>query len=525
MPNKVRHGKRLYKQMAMEVAVRNPERYPALLAVFAKYEGKILDDACILDIYADLFKSHTIDSKNIDADNLSVDEIKDYVKNNVSHNNEWGFPTGYQAGFTRYLKTLSELGFIYAQYKDEIRISDVSKALLKSELEVSEAFALQCMRFWRKSPYRRVLNDFNYFEFILRVLIKLRERKKSLSYPQFILSLFSEDGNVDDFVNLIDSLKLGNDIDKMYKYIFESYNEIDSYHTKVLKQQSVVNDYGNTVFRVLQLTGFISVENKSGLLLISVNEDRYDFLRCLLNKSFSISEEAKEDEEIYFSELGSLTNNLKNEIVSYREKESPIISNYNSILEKVVDDYKLTEAIVVSWIKTLAVNGKDKNFWYIQNPLKLEFYIAILIYLKYGKEFAVKPNYKADDKGIPYQHAPGNIGDINITSKLVNWLVEVTLIRNKTQQLNSETANCIRHLRQSVEPQKYLSFVAPVVCPDTEEFYRNSVINMIIEDEESCFIKAYSIDDFVLVTQDKFNLQDMQNYKTDVVNKMRKKFA
>ena len=185
----------------------------------------------------------------------------------------------------------------------------------------------------------------------------------------------------------------------------------------------------------------------------------------------------------------------------------------------------MTEAIVVGWIKTIAINGKDKNFWYIQNPLKLEFYIAILIYLKYGKEFAVKPNYKADDKGIPYQHAPGNIGDINITSKLVNWLVEVTLIRNKTQQLNSETANCIRHLRQSDEPQKYLSFVAPVVCPDTEEFYRNSVINMIIEDEENCFIKAYSIEDFITVTQDKFNLQDMQNYKTDVVNKMRKKFA
>ena len=44
MPNKVHHGKRLYKQMAMEVAVRNPERYPAILSVFAKHEGKILED-------------------------------------------------------------------------------------------------------------------------------------------------------------------------------------------------------------------------------------------------------------------------------------------------------------------------------------------------------------------------------------------------------------------------------------------------------------------------------------------------
>ena len=38
MPNKVKHGKRLYKQMAMEVAVRNPERYPEILSVFAKQD-------------------------------------------------------------------------------------------------------------------------------------------------------------------------------------------------------------------------------------------------------------------------------------------------------------------------------------------------------------------------------------------------------------------------------------------------------------------------------------------------------
>ena len=99
------------------------------------------------------------------------------------------------------------------------------------------------------------------------------------------------------------------------------------------------------------------------------------------------------------------------------------------------------------------------------------------------------------------------------------------MIRNKTQQLNNETANCIRHLRQGNEINKYLSFVAPVVCPDTEEFYKNSVIGMIIEDEESCYIKAYNIDDFVAVTQGKENFSDMQNYKNDIVARMRKKFG
>ena len=522
---KVRHGKRLYKQMAMEVAVRNPERYPAILAVFAKYEGQVLDDKCILEIYKDLFVYKAVDSDYLDVDNSTEDDIREFIKAYCKHNNEWGFPTGYQAAFTRYLKTLSELGFIYTQYNDIIGISEVAKALLNNEIEVAEAFALQCLRFWRKSPYRRVLNDFNYFAFILRVLLKLKENNKSLSYPQFILSLFSDNGNIDEFLQQIQTLKLGNDIDAMYDYIVNNYGCIDELHPKVNKQQTVVNDYGNTVFRVLQLTGLISVENKSGILLLSVNENRKEFLQFLLDKGFSISEEAKESEELYFEELGSLSATLKSEVVAYREKESLVLANYNAILNKVINDYDITEAKIIELIRSITNDSKEKLFWYIQKPLKLEFFISILIYLKYGNSYIVKPNYKADDKGIPYQHAPGNVGDINVTSSSVNWLVEVTLIRNKTQQFNNETADCIRHLRQSNHSTKYLSFVAPVVHSDTIEFYKNATIGMILEDEENCYIKAYGIDDFTDVTQKRINFNDMQAYKEEIVNTMRRKFS
>lgn len=48
MANNVKHGKRYYKQMALEVAVRNPERYEGILKTFAKHEGIILNDEGIL---------------------------------------------------------------------------------------------------------------------------------------------------------------------------------------------------------------------------------------------------------------------------------------------------------------------------------------------------------------------------------------------------------------------------------------------------------------------------------------------
>ena len=48
---------------------------------------------------------------------------------------------------------------------------------------------------------------------------------------------------------------------------------------------------------------------------------------------------------------------------------------------------------------------------------------------------------------------------------------------------------------------------------------------MIINDEDNCYIKAYDIDNFVKVTQNKQNLQDMRTYKDEIVTKMKKKFG
>ena len=145
----VKHGKRYYKQMSLEVAVRNPERYEGLLKTFVKFEDEKLDDECILRIYAQLYLDRAIDANDLDDSNLNFEYLKDYIPNTKRHNNEWGFPTGYQAAFVRYLKTLSEFGFIYAQYNEKIKISQVAKKVIDGTFTLSEAFALQSMRFWR----------------------------------------------------------------------------------------------------------------------------------------------------------------------------------------------------------------------------------------------------------------------------------------------------------------------------------------------------------------------------------------
>ena len=142
MANNVKHGKRYYKQMALEVAVRNPERHEGILQTFNKFEGKVLDDNVILDIYSQLYLDGVITANALKGTNLTKRYIRCWIKENCNHNNEWGFPTGYQAAFTRYLKTLSEFGFIYAQYCQELHLLPIAKALLNGKITLSEAFAV-----------------------------------------------------------------------------------------------------------------------------------------------------------------------------------------------------------------------------------------------------------------------------------------------------------------------------------------------------------------------------------------------
>lgn len=526
MPNQVRHGKRLYKQMAMEVAVRNPERYKGILSVISKYENKVLDDSCILEIYADLFLSKVVDSNNIDIDNSSKQQVKIFIKSNLTHQNEWGFPTGYQAAFTRYLKTLSELGLIYTQYNDKVEISAVAKAWLKDEIEDAEVFALQCMRFWRKSPYRRVLNDFNYFKFILQVLLKLKQEGKTLSYPQFILSLFSDNGNIEEFLCLINTYRYGNDIDKMYDFIVQKYGNIDDLHPKVNKQSTVCNDYGNTVFRVLQLTGLITVNSTSGVLTLSINEYKENLLKKLLNQNFTISEDAKENEILYFNEIGTFSPELKSLIILSRENEQSSVENYNEVMKKIIQTHNITLQNLTDWLYALSNNRNDSSsFWYIQKPLKFEFFVSLVMFLNYGDNLRITPNYKTDTNGIPYQHAPGNIGDISLSSNEISWLIEVTLIRSKIQQLNSETADCIRHFEQNVGIKNYLTFIAPYVHPDTVNYYDNEIINLIRRRQTLTYIKPYNTIDFIDLAEQKLLLQDMEEYKTKIYNELKESFS
>ena len=87
MGNNVRHGKRYFKQMSLEVAVRNPERYEGILRTFAKFEGKILDDEGILDVYSQLYIDDVVTATALFNVDLTKDYLKQWIQNNLQQQN------------------------------------------------------------------------------------------------------------------------------------------------------------------------------------------------------------------------------------------------------------------------------------------------------------------------------------------------------------------------------------------------------------------------------------------------------
>lgn len=500
-----------FKQMALETAVRNPERYKEILSILLEYEDAILNNENLLEIVTNLYKEGIVSAVGYDFETMTVSEQKSAIINiNSTRRADGGFPSGYASRFWTYVRTLSELGFLYASYNEKLIISDIAKLLVQEKIDDQIAFSTQAAIYNRKSPYRNVSNDYNYFQFITKVLIKLNELNKSMSYEQFVLSLFSRGGNVDDFINEISKNSFSSE-NELYDYLVSNYQVRNKIGT-------VTKDYPDAVIRLLKITGFISIRY-SGKIKIMINHDKLNFIEQIFSASYEFSNEQKLNRKLYYNQYVLFSRELLKITASWTVENQEDI-HYK--LKKVVDDYKIDLVKINELLENFVLN-KDREFKYVPNPLKLEFYLSILLYLVFGNDHIIAPNYKVDSLGMPISHAPGNKGDIYVYSQVINWLIEVTLIRNKQQQLNNETTSVIRHLEQDSR-EKYLSFVAPYIHPDTKAFYDNEVIRLLINDR-SVYLETFEITNFVSKVVERTIHQSMQLNTNSIIQSVREKFS
>ncbi len=493
---------RKYKQLSFDTVVRNPERFREILEVIIKYENQVLNDSTLLNIVCDLYINKVIKSKEIEIieETKAADIVDGIISVNSKRNAEGGFPKGYQTRFYNYTKTMSEFGLIYSQYNEKLMFSKVVKLWLKNEIDAQNVFSINSMMYNRYSPHRRVLNDFNYFKFIIDVLFL----KKELSYNEFIVSLFSQTNDVNIFMDLIKDVKKLNE-QKLFEYLTDIFDITNRIGT-------VMVDYPDVVLRMLRITGFIEIVYK-GSIYLKLNQSKISLLKKLLAIDFSLTEEAKDNALIFFNEIDAQSDKYIDIVMAEGKTDLIDEKEYSKKLSNIISMFNLTEDKVAGYL----INNKSKTpdiFKYISEPLKLEFYISLLIFLVYGKQYYIRPNYKIDSQGIPISHAPAYKGDIEVfaSNNKVYWLIEVTLIRNKTQQLNNETTSVIRHIKQNKSSfdKKYLSFIAPFVHEDTLNYYK---VALILENRDNNITGAatYSISKFVEKIQDVDIFDDMTN--------------
>ena len=116
-----------------------------------------------------MYLNGIVSSDGVEIDeNSTIENIAEAVIFvNRTRKADGGFPEGYQSRFWTYVRTLSEMGFVLAQYEQPLQFSQIALKLMSNEIDEQEAFSIQAMKYNRRSPYRNVSNKFNYFKFIL----------------------------------------------------------------------------------------------------------------------------------------------------------------------------------------------------------------------------------------------------------------------------------------------------------------------------------------------------------------------
>jgi hypothetical protein len=140
---------------------------------------------------------------------------------------------------------------VYARYNETFKISEIGKKLISREIDEQEAFSIQAIKYNRKNPYRNVSNDFNFFVFLIKALLKLKKKDKSLSYEQFVVATYSKNGNVDEFLELLENNTF-KDFEDAYDFVVEKYEASNRFKT-------VTHGYPDVVRRVFMIAGFITI--------------------------------------------------------------------------------------------------------------------------------------------------------------------------------------------------------------------------------------------------------------------------
>ena len=488
--------KNTFNTFSFDTTIRNPQRNIDFLQVIDKIDGKVLDEKSLLiywyeaigkGIYRPQNVNAEVRNKLLKGESLSENEIKKIMQDNPQK------VGGFEGRAITHFKALhSQLLLIYDKQSKLVRISKIGRELLEHTHDVQNIYTKIMLGIHFGSPIRKennrarvFLNTIFVIDLLKKQWAKLGNKSKGILKHECVFVLGMKDCDYKQCVSEILTYR------KMYG-LKEHKEYIENYCVnnglKHLKYDTR-KDYVDEVFRKFAMSG-----------LIIARHNYYDFSSFEYKKIESILQYYKDYAFMEFSDIYeyidfvySITlpwienNEVRKQIATQKAKELDMSledSDFNDLallenkLNQTFYQKALDGKIQVSQIDTLlkelrilaSLTQEKSSLDNIPEPLRLEYLLALILGKKYGSN-NLESNLIYNENGEPLSYAPAGKADLLYE----NFSFEATMIKNRNQQLNSETTSIARHFYESKKQnalEQRAMLIAPYIHWDVALFFK-----------------------------------------------------
>ena len=498
--------KSVYKIFSFSTTIRNPQRNSVFLECLNKFNGLVFDSKNSRLYFEELVKNgiyklsnipSKINEKLINDDILNDSEFEELLKLNpqISSEEKINFRIRTQ------LKALESQGFlIFSGDKNKpiITMTNLAFELINRKSYITDIYSKIMIGLHSGNPSRKsTLNKARVFLNTIFVIDLLKKEWQKLGneakgilkyeFKSFVLGM--KDCDYKKCVRDILEYRKNYGLKENEKYISDYlFNKLE---LKKIKYDSL-NDYADEVFRKFEMTGLLIARGKFKHIYYDFSNFNSKKIESLLNayKNYDFKEFSNIEEYINFLYNIKLpwldSDEVRKEVIKQKAKNLNIILKdsdfenlnileeslnqkfYNKALQSAILQSDINE--LLEELKILASLSNAKSKYDIPEPLRLEYLLALILGKKYGIA-KLYSNLIYNENGIPLSYAPAGKIDLEYN----DFLFEATMIKNRNQQLNSETTSIARHMKESQDKrQEYLRtiLIAPYIHWDVALFFK-----------------------------------------------------
>ena len=483
-------AKAKYKPLSFSTTMRNPERIVSFLQCIAPYEHMILTNDIINQIICDvigkkLYKPTYINNvlryKAIfinEEKTFNINQLQDIISNSKQKHKEAGFDYGWPSRFDTWYKLPKEFGFLYYKMNEPIVISSLGHMLIDALNEkpannekIENVFIHSMAKYTVNNPLRKNLNSNVPLVLLLKVIQNLNSDPEcdhnGIFRMEIPLFLCWPDGNDKDLYRYIKELRNEYRYSYSEEFIYDRCLQIlhaKEKDKKYFKLSKICRESVDEYIRKMRMTGLLSLRGNGRFL--DINKFKQDKAEYIINNY--PTEKIFNNEKSYFNYMAEIDTNIMDIHAELPENSDEI---RKKTIEKFAKQYEKFD--ILSELSILAIGkkeSKDPVFRFINAPARLEFLVSIALKQRF-EYMDVNPQYSYDDEGLPTSTAGGGVADIICKELGYDELIEVTLMRGRSDQVNNEIIPIARHQKSIKEknPNVFSILLAPSIHEDTKE--------------------------------------------------------